>query len=89
MIIENAIGAQLAVLAGLHGTSVLGYIGPGVGLTVIGAALALLAGIFLLIVGFIWYPVKRLLQRFAKPESEGTKEAVLACDTGNSSEPSE
>jgi hypothetical protein len=36
------------------------YVGPGAGLTVIGAALAFIAAIVLAIVGFVWYPVKRL-----------------------------
>jgi hypothetical protein len=37
------------------------YVGPGAGLSVIGAALAFVGAIFLAIVGFIWYPIKRLL----------------------------
>jgi hypothetical protein len=37
------------------------YIGPGSGITAIGAALAFIVGILLAIVGFIWYPLKRLL----------------------------
>ena len=36
------------------------YVGPGAGLSVIGAALAFVGAIFLAIVGFIWYPIKRL-----------------------------
>jgi|RhiMetdeSRZDD1v2_1073273.scaffolds.fasta_scaffold3221382_1 hypothetical protein len=40
------------------------YVGPGSGLTVIGAALAFLGSIVLAIIGFVWYPVKRLLRRF-------------------------
>lgn len=39
------------------------YVGPGAGLSVIGTVLALIAAFFLAIVGFIWYPVKRLLQK--------------------------
>ena len=39
------------------------YVGPGAGLSVIGAALALVASAFLTIAGFVWYPVKRLLGR--------------------------
>ncbi len=39
------------------------YVGPGAGLTVIGAALALVGGIFLGIFGFVWYPIKRFLRR--------------------------
>jgi hypothetical protein len=36
------------------------YIGPGAGITVIGTAIALLGAILLAIVGFVWYPIKRL-----------------------------
>lgn len=39
------------------------YIGPGAGLGAIGAIVALFGAIVLLIVGFVWYPVKRLLGR--------------------------
>lgn len=39
------------------------YIGPGAGVSAIGAALALVAAVFFAIVGFVWYPVKRLLRK--------------------------
>lgn len=39
------------------------YVGPGAGLTVIGAAVALIGAVFLGLFGFIWYPVKRLFRR--------------------------
>jgi hypothetical protein len=39
------------------------YIGPGAGISAIGTVLALIATILLAIVGFIWYPAKRLLSR--------------------------
>jgi type VI protein secretion system component VasK len=38
----------------------LAYIGPGAGITAIGTAIALLGAIVLAIVGFVWYPLKRL-----------------------------
>lgn len=38
------------------------YIGPGAGISAIGTALALLAALGLAVVGFVWYPVKRLLK---------------------------
>lgn len=41
------------------------YVGPGAGLTAIGTVLALIGAVFLAIVGFVWYPVKRLLGRSA------------------------
>jgi hypothetical protein len=41
----------------------LAYIGPGAGLSAIGGVISLLGAVVLLIVGFVWYPVKRLLRR--------------------------
>jgi hypothetical protein len=35
------------------------YIGPGAGITAIGTVVALIGAFFLMIVGFVWYPVKR------------------------------
>ena len=40
----------------------LAYIGPGAGLSAIGTFVAVIGAIFLLIVGFVWYPVKRVLR---------------------------
>ena len=39
------------------------YIGPGAGLSAIGSILALIAATVMLILGFVWYPFKRLLIR--------------------------
>lgn len=38
------------------------YIGPGAGITAIGSVIAFLGAVFFAIVGFIWYPIKRLLR---------------------------
>ena len=40
----------------------LAYIGPGAGLSAIGTFLAVIGAFFLLILGFVWYPVKRILR---------------------------
>ena len=45
------------------------YIGPGGGLSAFGTAIALIGGILLAIVGFVWYPVKRMLRK-KKPAPE-------------------
>ena len=45
------------------------YIGPGGGLSVIGTVIALIGAILLAIVGFVWYPVKRMLRK-KKPATE-------------------
>ena len=51
--------ATVAALVALPGDA-HAYIGPGAGISAIGALLAFLAAIFFAIVGFVWYPVKRL-----------------------------
>jgi len=39
------------------------YIGPGSGLSAIGAAFALVASVVVAMVGFVWYPLKRVWRR--------------------------
>jgi peptidoglycan/LPS O-acetylase OafA/YrhL len=39
------------------------YVGPGAGLTAIGTVLALFAAVSLAVVGFVWYPIRRLRRR--------------------------
>jgi hypothetical protein len=53
----------LAITLIMMPTLAQAYIGPGAGISAIGAALALVAAVFFAIVGFIWYPVKRLLRK--------------------------
>lgn len=40
----------------------LAYIGPGAGLGAIAITVALVLGVLLLIVGLVWYPLKRLIK---------------------------
>ena len=42
------------------------YIGPGAGLSAIGTLVALIGAVLLAIVGFIWYPIKRLFRKNKK-----------------------
>lgn len=52
----------------------LSYIGPGGALSTIGAFLALLAAALLALLGFVWYPIKRLLRgRKQKQASENVR----------------
>ena len=46
------------------------YVGPGAGLTAIGSVLAVGAAVLLVIVGFVWYPIRRLMRsrKATKPE---------------------
>lgn len=38
----------------------LAYVGPGAGLTAIGALVAVIAAIVVALFGFVWYPLRRL-----------------------------
>ena len=53
---------------------VMAYIGPGSGLGAVGALLALVGAALLMVIGFVWYPVKRLTQRWksARAAKENT-----------------
>jgi hypothetical protein len=44
----------------------MAYVGPGAGLSAIGIFLAIVAGIFVAIFGFLWYPFKRLIRMLKK-----------------------
>lgn len=54
------------LMTGLMASPAAAYIGPGAGLGAIGTVFAVIGAILLMIVGFIWYPVKRLLKRIRK-----------------------
>ena len=38
------------------------YVGPGAALGAVAVTIAVVLGVVLLLVGFLWYPVKRLLR---------------------------
>ncbi|MFC1597318.1 hypothetical protein ACFL5Q_05185 [Planctomycetota bacterium] len=40
----------------------IGYLGPGSGVSALGSLLALSVAIFVAIFGFVWFPLKRLLR---------------------------
>lgn len=49
----------------------LGYIGPGGVLSAIGSFVALLAAAVLAAIGFVWYPIKRVLSAIRRrPQRE-------------------
>ena len=54
-----ALGGLLALAA----TPAAAYIGPGAGIGAIAVTAALLVGGLLLIVGLVWYPLKRMLKK--------------------------
>lgn len=47
---------------------VTAYIGPGAGLSAMGALLAIVVGIVVAVFGFVWYPTKRLMRKLRPAE---------------------
>jgi hypothetical protein len=58
--IARTLAAALAL--SLAASPAFAYIGPGAGLGAFGTVIAVIGAFLLLIVGFIWYPVKRLIR---------------------------
>lgn len=59
------------------GTPALAYIGPGAGAGAIGVLIAIIGGIVLLLIGFLWFPIKRMMRKNKGPEvteTDATKE---------------
>lgn len=54
------------------------YIGPGSGLGAFGVLAGMLAAIGLAIVGFFWYPLKRLLGKSDQEPTEAEPEAIVS-----------
>lgn len=52
----------LASLLGLS-MSAAAYVGPGAGLSAIGTFLAIFFAVLVAILGFFWYPIKRIICR--------------------------
>jgi hypothetical protein len=50
-------------LSSLFAGHAMAYVGPGVGLSAVGAFFAVVAGAIVAIFGFIWYPIRRLIRK--------------------------
>jgi flagellar biogenesis protein FliO len=59
----TAVCVTIACAFSMWATPAFAYVGPGAGLSAIGAFLALILGVILAFFGFIWYPVKRFLRK--------------------------
>lgn len=73
----------IALTIGFAG-SAHAYIGPGAGLGVIGTLVAFVGAVLLAIVGFVWYPLKRLFRKRKQPAVEAKSEAVERKDAAAS-----
>ena len=58
----------------------LAYIGPGAGLSAIGSLLVLVAAVTVAAFGFVWFPIKRLVRRWAT-KSAGRHEDTTVSKT--------
>ena len=65
-------GLAIAVAFAVAPSPAAAYVGPGAGLSALGSLLALIAAVFVAIVGFIWYPVKRLFGKRRAPAEKPT-----------------
>jgi hypothetical protein len=64
------------------------YVGPGLGIGVVGAILGFLAAIVLAVIGMVWYPIKRMLRaRSAARGARSEAEAGLEADSASALEP--
>lgn len=69
----------LALLLSAAPLSAQAYVGPGAGITAIGTVIALLAAVALAIVGFVWYPLKRLFaKQDRRKDDDGREEAAAS-----------
>lgn len=66
----NHLRVHVAIASILIAAPAAAYIGPGAGIGAIGTVVAFLGAILLMIVGFVWYPVKRLLRKRKRQETE-------------------
>ncbi|MDN3554788.1 hypothetical protein [Halomonas maura] len=59
----SRLACLLFVAASAYTVPALAYVGPGAGLTAIGTMVAVIAAILLAVVGFVWYPLKRVMRK--------------------------
>lgn len=57
------------------------YIGPGAGLSAIGVLVALVGGVLLVIIGFVWYPAKKLYRKLSSSRNTTTERKRKQCSS--------
>ena len=58
----------------------LAYIGPGAGLAAFGSLLTVLGAAVLMVVGFVWYPVRQVLRKVRARRMKGSSAPENASD---------
>ena len=64
------IGLALSIGFALLTLPAQAYVGPGMGLGAIFSAVAVLACMFIGLIGLIYFPIKRLINKLKKPKNE-------------------
>lgn len=60
---QFALTFAATLIIGIAATGAQAYVGPGAGISAIGSFLALIGAVLLAIIGFVWFPVKRMIKR--------------------------
>ena len=68
------------VLISTFSGSVFAYIGPGLGAGTVGVILGVIGSILLALFAIFWYPLKRLIKKFKKPQPEVENEALQSAE---------
>jgi len=55
---------------------IFSYIGPGSGLSALGALLAVIVGLITTIFGLLWYPIKRFFAKKNKKEEDSETDKI-------------
>jgi hypothetical protein len=74
------------IFAGLHGLhgACLAYVGPGSGVTMLWALLAVIGGILFMVVGLVLWPVRLLLRSIKRNKSKNVSGTTPNLNTENS-----
>lgn len=62
------------IIMALAPASAFAYTGPGAGLGAIATLVAIIFGVLLLAVGFLWYPLRRMLRKRRQTETGSSAE---------------
>ena len=52
----------------------MAYVGPGTGIAALGAMLAIIAGVIVALFGFLWFPIKRIMNQRKQAASKDVQE---------------
>lgn len=63
-----AAAVAVAVVTMFHSVDALAYVGPGLGAGALAAILGVAGGLLMLVVGVVWYPLKRVFRRFRQKQ---------------------